>query len=378
MEQQLTKIDLKPLILLILSILFIPAAYLFVAAVFIVKLFKLNRIDTTRNKFCLLLYAYLIIGVMTSEYKLVSFVYCVILFLSFYTIKLFSRITEFCNIRTVKKLLYIVSLIVFIIGIFQYFNPHFTIPSKWVDTNEFDLSKRVYSTFFNPNIFGFFINIIILLACENIDFKKINLELIVFISGLICLILTFSRTAWASLIASLVIVSIFNKKYIKFLIIISTTIICTDFLMGIGRSNPVKVMEDSSFLYRLEVWKTCIEIIKDNFISGIGFGTLFKYVGNYSTIVSNSIEHSHNIYIQIFTETGILGFSIFIIILSTIFKNLYININKQPRNEIWITAFAILIMTLVHGLVDSVALTPQILMILCIYIGSLRSIAQYK
>lgn len=357
-------------LLLILSIVFIPAAYMSVAAVFIVRLIN-GRLEIKKNKLSLLVYAYILIGLITSKYKLISSFFGLLIMLCYYSFEIFSSI-DIHSIKKLKKLAFALSLIVFTIGILQYFNPEFAMPSKWVDVNEYNLNKRVYSTFFNPNVFGFFINLSLLLACEELATKKGNLELSVFALGTICLILTFSRSSWASLIVSLIVASRFNKKYLKYALIISISILSFDLILGIGRVNPAKAAEDSSFLYRFEVWKTCIEIIKDNPLSGIGFGTLFKYVADYSSVVSTKIEHSHNIYIQIFTETGILGFSIFLTIIFDILmkfkKSLYKNKNKQ-----WITAFAIFIMTLVHGMVDSVPLTPQIMMILSIYAGTMRA-----
>lgn len=365
------KSDLKPFLLLILSIVFIPAAYVFVAAVFIAHLARGNCSVAVNKKLSVLIYAYVAIGLMSSEYKLISAAYALIMILCYYSFRIFNSM----DTRTIKKtinLFFIVSIIVFIIGIMQYFSPEFTIPSKWVDSSEYNLSKRIYSTFFNPNVFGFYINFVLLLACENLNLKKINLEWISFVSGIICLILTFSRTSWVSLIASLIIAALFNKKYLKYALIISIAILSADASLGIGRTNPVRAVEDSSFLYRLEVWKACMEIIKDNFISGIGFGTLFKHIADYTSVVSTRIEHSHNLYIQIFTETGILGFTIFIVMLFNLLKKFKDNLFKND-NKSWITAFAVFAMTMIHGLVDSVSLTPQILMILSIYSGTLNN-----
>lgn len=365
------KLNITTFLLLILSVVFIPVAYIFVAAVFIAGLQKKNSSINT-NKFSLLIYAYVSIGLLTSEYKLISAFFALLILLCYYSYLLFNSLNTYSIIK-VKNTIYIVSIIVFIIGIMQYFNSDFAIPSKWVDASEYSLNKRIYSTFFNPNIFGFYINLIILISIENLNLKKIGLEWAVFIIGTICLILTFSRTAWVSLIISLIAATIFNKKYIRYAIIISLAILSFDTILGIGRVDPARAVEDSSFLYRLEVWKTCIEIIKDNPISGIGFGTLFKYVADYSSVVSTTIEHSHNIYIQIITETGIMGFTIFLVLLIKILiylkEKLFTRKNKQ-----YITAFAVFVMTMIHGAVDSVSLTPQIMMILSIYAGTVTTI----
>jgi len=196
-------------------------------------------------------------------------------------------------------------------------------------------------------------------------------------TGISCLVLTFSRSAWISLIAALITASFLDRKYIKYALIVSIAIFGADTLLGVGRVNPVKAANDSSLLYRLEIWKASVEIIKDNFISGIGFGTLFKHIASYSSVVSTKIEHSHNLYLQILTETGILGFSIFSTMIFNALKKLHSKLTEE-NNGIWITAFAVFVMTMAHGLVDSVPITPQIMMILSIYAGTLTASTDSK
>ncbi|MGD9569992.1 MAG: O-antigen ligase family protein [Sedimentibacter sp.] len=364
------KLNIKLFLLLILSVVFIPAAYIFVAAVFTESLVKGRVSLKPINKLHILVYAYLLIGLLSSDYKLISCVYVIIMLLCLYSYTIFKDSISINDIYKLRNLVFTVSLIVFLFGIMQYFNPDFAMPSKWVDAGEYKLNKRIYSTFFNPNIFGFYINLIIIFATERLDLKKINLNNSVFLSGLICSILTFSRTSWLSLILALFVASLLDKKYIRYALIVSIAIFSADTLLGIGRADPLKAVGDSSFLYRLEVWKTSIEIIKDNFFSGIGFGTLFMHVGEYSTVVSTKIEHSHNLYLQIFTETGILGFSIFIIIILNVLKKFKRKLIDE-KSKIWVSAFAVFVMTMVHGLVDSVALTPQIMMLLAMYAGTI-------
>ncbi|WP_313339754.1 O-antigen ligase family protein [Sedimentibacter sp.] len=357
-------------LLLILSIVFIPAAYMFLAALLIKQPFKKVSIINF-NKPIASLYAYIAIGLISSEYKIISLFFGSLMVLCIHSFNIFSNSITIGDFTKIKKYIFIVSLIVFLYGILQYISPDFILPDKWVDTTEYKLNKRIYSTFFNPNVFGFYINFIILLACESLDTRKLNLESFVFLSAVFCLILTFSRTAWISLIMTLMITGFMNKKYFKYALITAILIFCTDFILEAGRIDPSKAVRDSSMIYRLEVWKASIAIIRDNFLSGIGFGTLFKHVGNYSSIVSIKIEHSHNLYLQVFTETGILGFGIFTCFIIKIFKYLHIKFIEN-KNQ-FITPLAILIMSLIHGLADSVALTPQIMMILCIYGGIVKA-----
>ncbi|TWH83539.1 O-antigen ligase family protein [Sedimentibacter saalensis] len=368
------KIGSIPYITLILSVAFIPAAYVTVAAVFVAHWSNKDMFFISRDYEFKMLKVYIFMGVLFSQFKAISFVYAIIYILCLFSYYMFFESMSEEEAVKLKKIIYIVSIIAFFIGIIQYFNPGFSIPGKWVDANQFKLNKRIYSTFFNPNIFGFYINLLIISACGNLDFKKINLSLAVFLTGISCLFLTFSRTSWISLIASLLIASIFNKKYLKYAAIVSAVMFGMDYVFGIGRLNPSSAASDSSFLYRIEIWKACIQIIKDNPLTGIGFGTLFKHISAYSTVVKTNIEHCHNIYIQSLTETGIIGFGIFLFIIFKSAATIIKNIKTAQDNQIWITAFIILSMALIHGLVDSVLLTPQILLIMSMYAGTLKAI----
>ncbi len=373
-EKAASKLHLKQLLLLILSTIFIPAAYVYAAAMFISKLLS-KKASINKNLSSLLIYAYMLIGLTASDYKLVSAFFVLLIFLCCYSYNLFSTAESDC-LDAVIRLFYLVSMVIFFIGILQYINPDFTIPSKWI-SNSYSVNKRIYSTFFNPNVFGFYINFIILLSIERLNFKKPGLELIMFSAGIFCLFLTFSRTSWISVVSAIIITSLFNRKRLKYALIISLVIFCLDVLLGTGRANPSNAVADSSFLYRIEVWKACIEIIKDNFISGIGFGTLSKHIAGYSNVVSTGIEHSHSIYLQVFTETGILGFSLFTILLLNIIKFFKNNLFKKHNSHL-ITAFSVFVMTMIHGLVDSVPLTPQIMMILSIYAGIICSLNTFE
>lgn len=362
-------------ILLILSIFFIPAAYVYVAVGFVVQMCcrKYVTIKSIKsNKILAIIFIYIIIGVVFSDYLLISCFYGIMMMLCLYSMGMIAYNMEYLDVYSdrIKKLIYIVSIIVFVIGIMQYLNPEFVMPKKWVDGEEYQLKKRIFSTFFNPNVFGFYINLILIMVCGTIDFSKLDkLELIVFVMGIICLFLTFSRTAWLSLIVSLFISGIlFNKKYFKFALIIALVIIGFDKILSIGRSDPSKVLEDSSILYRFEIWKACFNIAKDNLITGIGFGTLFKYITIYSNVVKSNIEHCHNLYIQILTETGVIGLSGFLYVLYNLIRKLWLKA-REGNNQQWTTSFIIIIMVLIHSMVDSVFLTPQIMMVLSIYIG---------
>ena len=81
----------------------------------------------------------------------------------------------------------------------------------------------------------------------------------------------------------------------------------------INRFLSVGDMKDSSTSYRVYIWMGSLAMIKDFWASGIGPGTeAFKAVYpfySYSGIVA---PHSHNMFLQILVESGIVGIGVFL------------------------------------------------------------------
>jgi len=62
---------------------------------------------------------------------------------------------------------------------------------------------------------------------------------------------------------------------------------------------------------RLLVWQDCGAIIRDFFFTGSGFGTFIHTYPQYSTMPGSAIfDHAHNDYIELFTDGGVIGFSL--------------------------------------------------------------------
>ncbi|MEL7648561.1 MAG: O-antigen ligase family protein [Sedimentibacter sp.] len=372
LEAASEKSCIKVFLLLISSIVFVPAAYVFVAAVFIASVPSSAFNHKAAQDEFVLVALYCVTGVLFSRYRLISSAFAAMFGLCMFSYYLFFSSINAQDLQKAKKLLFMVSIIVFLIGIAQFLSPDFSMPSKWVDAGQFKLSRRIYSTFYNPNVFGFFINFIVIMACEKLDLRNPGMELAAMVLGLVCLFLTFSRTAWISLIASLLAASLFDRKYLKYAAFVSAAIFGSDALLGIGRVSPTRAAGDSSFLYRIEIWKACLNIIRDHFFTGIGFGTLFKHISSYSDAVKPNIEHCHNIYLQVFTETGAIGALVASTLLYRVVCAVLHNIKASRQKETWVTAFAVLSMALIHGTVDSVLLTPQILLLASMYAGAMK------
>lgn len=375
------------MLLIIVSVLCVPIAFVFAIGLFATQIADIKASDIKKikdNKLIYILPVYCMLVTCIVKYKMISSLFMLIILCSIYVaVYVIHNYDETqLNKEKLLKTFYIVSLTVLLIGIIQMFLPWCVMPKKWIDSNQYNISKRMFSTLLNPNVFGFYVNIVIFCLVTNIMDKKKSrkiqiLERVMLPMAILCLFFSFSRTAWFSLILSLGFVGLFaDKKYIKYFIIIAIFLFLADKVSGSQRANLSKVAVDSSYVYRLELWKISIGIIKDNFFTGIGFGTFFNYTSQYSDVITSYIEHCHNMYLQIMVETGIGGFIIFLCFLYNIARNIIKTYIKDKKNRFNCFFALVFVMTLMHGIMDSVLLTPQILMIFGILYGI--STVKYK
>ncbi len=89
----------------------------------------------------------------------------------------------------------------------------------------------------------------------------------------------------------------------------------------LNRISSIGNLRDSSNAYRLKMWGgITLDIIRDNWLVGVGFGYIpFKYTFE-TYIRTMPVYHSHNTYLQITGEMGILGLIVFLGLIFIIYK----------------------------------------------------------
>lgn len=270
-----------------------------------------------------------------------------------------------------------------IFGIVQYFtkiglDKKFDYYGKGLSVN-----FRIESTMDNPNSLGALLilvifPLIVLTLYEKNKKSKILyaiLSLIVFSN----IALSMSRNAWLGvLLGSLILIITYNWKGIILLI------------LGLGASltiSPVRHrLKDFSGILndpRRKMWKVALKMIKDNPIFGVGNGNYTTFYGGY---VKRYPElkygiytefPSHNSYLKVQSELGILGIVFFISLLASVLIKLKNVINfledgfcKAFYKGFYISAIVFLFM----NIPDNLFFVPKISMYFWIIVAISQAI----
>lgn len=279
------------------------------------------------------------------------------------------------NINTKKDFnilivfLVISATLVAIYGFYQY-KVGVEIEDKWVDAvNNPDVKTRIYSVFGNPNIFAEYLIMIIPISLSLFWFsKKVHKKAIFLVTSLIlilALVLTLSRGGWVG----------FAFGMFVFVLLIEKRLLLSIIPLGLGaiyflpssilnRILSIFNFADSSNAYRIKMWNITLDIIKDNWLVGVGFGHL-PFKATFETYIRTMpTYHAHNTYLETMAEMGILGFIIFIIFIFVLFKYSIKKLVKGKDNYIRIMATGVLsglAAVLAHGAVENVLYIPRII-----------------
>ena len=277
------------------------------------------------------------------------------------------------------------------VGIFQNFCQVGEI-STWQDVsniNPEDVMTRVYGTLqpYNPNLFGGYLVtslscLIGTLALNIMDknYKRSAVLLILFLTTSFALILSGSRGAYMGFLAIIVCIFGFfakfiwqNKKEKLKKIFLSALGIITAFLISLiifvssirTRILSMFVMRsDSSTSFRFNVYQSAIQMIKDNWLLGIGVGNQnFREIyGLYMRTGFDALS-TYSVFLEITVESGIFALIAFLGFLFALL-NKAIRFTIESINLVYviivITAITSITATMVHGIVDTIFFRPQL------------------
>lgn len=267
------------------------------------------------------------------------------------------------------------------IGIYQNFFME-TTDTSWIDEDMFEeIGTRVYSTLENPNVLGQYLVLLTPLAFGMMWSVKENssklILLVITVAMGACLIFTWSRAAWVGIVLAIGFFLLMKDRRWSALCILALIIL--PFVLPesiMSRLMSIGNVKDSSTAYRVSVWIASLRIASDYWLSGIGLGTgAFERVyQHYALNGAGFALHSHNFYIELVVEMGILGLIIFLMIIFASYKGIVSIKEKNTVNKnISLAIGGALAGYLFQGVAENLWYNYRMVLIFWIYIAILQS-----
>lgn len=287
--------------------------------------------------------------------------------------------------RNMNEALAVVLVGMSLAGVYGVYQKIIGVPVNpaWVDTtvNQGDLT-RVWSFYYNPNNFAeiilLFLPFYFASAFNTTNILKKLAYLALAAPPFLSLILTQARSAWiAFVLAGFVYVFFKAKRLIPVFILLGIAAIPFLPQSIMHRIATITNPEDSSSQTRVQVWQTVLPILKDYWFTGLGLGneTLLRVSKNYYIFVDKGSipSHSHNLYLQVWLETGFPGILAFLAFMLDLVKKsikaLYQKLRNVYINNILIAGLAALTGILAMGMVEYVWFYQRVMLFFWAVVG---------
>lgn len=241
-----------------------------------------------------------------------------LVFISFYFVILNAVDTKE-QLHSILKLFIISGALVALYGVMQYLFG-WTTANAWIDEEMFeDATMRVYSTLGNPNVLGEYLLLVLpISAVWFLKFKSKEISkwvyAVIFLVLALCLVLTQSRGCWIGFMLSVVVFVTFYEG--RWWGLIPVVLCILPFVVPetmIDRFLSIGNMDDSSTSYRVFIWLGTLGMLKHYWLGGIGMGeAAFNEVYPFFSYNAIQAPHSHNLFLQLTVEAGIVALVIFV------------------------------------------------------------------
>lgn len=217
------------------------------------------------------------------------------------------------------------------------------------------LEAAVNGTFNHYNDFAAFLGALIFIVIGFLGhvkkaYYKIPLVLI-FALITVNVFFALSRGAWISLI----IVCLFSIVFIKkkrnklFFILLLLGFITVVLKVPLLKDRFLTILTKGGDADRFKIWRLSLVMFQESPLFGKGLGL---FMSHFSGRIKLFVQYTHNCYLQILTESGLLGFVSFIWFLGAIMSQGYKKLRQRPEG-IFFGLFAGLCVFLIHSFFDT-------------------------
>lgn len=215
-----------------------------------------------------------------------------------------------------------------------------------------DMPGRVFSTMGNPNNFAqvlvLFMPFALAYALSSKGkFKKLVLCTFMLIP-FAALLQTYSRSGWIAFAVSAVVFTVLsNRRAVPFMFLLCLLAVPLLPEAVLNRILTIGNLEDSSSSYRLVIWQGALEMLGDVWATGVGIGPgAFKSIFPvYAYGTTAEVAHCHMQFLEVFLETGIIGFISFSWMTLTVIKRSFVSSSSKDKEVKYFAAAAAASMT---------------------------------
>jgi O-antigen ligase len=185
---------------------------------------------------------------------------------------------------------------------------------------------RISSTFAHPNIFAFYLVLIISLSFY--FFKTKALYIPVFIRRILpmyillllaLLVLTKTRSAWASCLLYFTLYAfLYERKYLLYIALAPIVAFMIpevrDRFLDLGQGNEVvNYSQLNSYAWRKLIWYDGLSFMSpSHYLFGYGLEAFLERSVSFFTMSGGGKHGAHSVFVQLFFETGALGLAAYI------------------------------------------------------------------
>lgn len=194
---------------------------------------------------------------------------------------------------------------------------------------------RLKSTFTHPNVFAFYLVVVItfsLYLLKNTVFllaKSKRILLVLYMLLMIALLLlTKTRGAWLACIEVFVFYGVFfERKILVYIVVAGVSALAlpavqdrlSDLVQGSEYAQYAQYAKLNSYEWRVQLWLSALEWVKLKPILGYGINSFKLYSPTFFPLESINGFDAHNVYIQLLFDIGVVGLLSYLFVLLNLF-----------------------------------------------------------
>jgi O-antigen ligase len=240
------------------------------------------------------------------------------------------------------------------IGFVEYATKHVLLNPEVVASNQFQSYFRVNSLFFDPNIFGRFLAIVMLLLAAAMLWAERSSRAVVMALTLAVLwaglLLTLSQSSFGALLVGLVVIAAlrFSAGWTAAVtgVVLAVALVVvlafpTSIRLDLGSNRGV----DKATSGRVDLIKGGLRLLGDKPVAGYGTGSFSLQYRRHERVSSErAVDASHTIPVTVGAEQGVIGLLVYFALLGAAFVRLFRGARGDAARTAVAAAFVALVL----------------------------------